>query len=367
MNKRRDQMAPQGKYPTGSAKLPKHIRIMLESQQQQIEQLTGLLRSMSGTGGPDPTVSELCDRWEVAVRPKRSKESMRVASTRLGTIKAATSPAWRGKLGDVALSELTPEHFEAYQTARAGVVAASTVRAEAIILRAVFNWARKKKVIKTDPFAGAEMLYDIRARETTYKPHQVSAVYNWLVTRSKEVRHAYPDSAEKYLDAAAAVLAGISTGIRPKELCALQVHQLSPRSRDVTITSEQSKGGYSGRRVRLSEEAHAALLERCGGRTEGPILRAGYRAIAERWREACDAMGIVAADGERPHWYGLRHSFASAAASKVPVWALMKALGHSKVTTTQRYVKVDFSQTAVAFESVHTSYLSVTDGEANDT
>lgn len=367
MTKKRDQMASRQKNATGSAKVPKHIRDMLESQQQQIEQLTGLLKAMSGVGGPDPTVAELCDKWEVAVRPKRSKESMRVASTRLGTIKAAVSPAWEGAFGDLRLSQLTPEHFEAYQTARAERVSESSVRAEAIILRAVFNWARKKKVIKANPFDGAEMLYDIRERETTYRPHQVYAVYNWLITRSKEVQRWHQGSAERYLDAAAAVLAGISTGIRPAELCALQVQQLNVRSKDVTITPEQSKGGYGGRKVRLSDEAHDALLSRCAGRTEGPILRAGYRAIADRWREACEAMGIVAAEGEKPLWYGLRHSFASAAADKVSVWSLMKALGHAKVTTTQRYVKVDFTKTALAFESVHTSYLSGDDGEAQDT
>lgn len=339
---------------------------MLASQQAQIEQLTSLLKAVTGVGGPDPTVSELCDKWEVSIRGERAPATMRPVLSRLRTIRSATGSAWQGALGDVPFSQLTPLHFEAYQQARRKIVSDSAVRAEAIVLRTVLNWARKKRLVKGDPFDGAEMLCTVRTRQTVYKTRQVYAVYNWLLQRGKEVRGAHVQSAEKYLDAAAAVLACASTGIRPKELCLLQVTQLRANSPDVAITQEQSKGGYSARTVRFSDDAHAALLSRVSERKDGPILQAGYRAIAERWREACDAMGIVAADGESPQMYSLRHSFASVAATKVPVWALMKAMGHKAITTTQRYVKVDFSQAAAAFESVH-AHLSDNGGEAQDT
>lgn len=368
MTKKRDQMAPPRTYATsGSAKLPKHIRDMLENQQQQIEQLTGLLKAMSGVGGPDPTVSELCDKWEVS--SSREGKSRRVAVCRLGTIRRATGAEWSGAFGNLRVSELTPIHFEAYQRARAKLVSGSSVRAEAVMLRAVLNWARKKKVIKTDPFDGAEMLYDIRTRETVYTPMQVYGVYNWLVNRSAEVKHAYPRSAEKYLDAAAAVLAIASTGIRPDELCGMQVTQLSRTSTEAEITKEQSKGGYSARRIRFDPEAHAALLARAGERPAGPVLLTSYRQIADRWREACDAMGIKPADGDpKPDMYSLRHTFGTAASevTKGDVFALMKAMGHAKITTTQRYVKVSFERAATAFEAVH-SYLSGNGGEAQDT
>lgn len=345
--------------------MPKPIRDILDSQQQQIEQLTGLLRTVTGVGGVDHTVAELCDKWEVAVRGERAKATIRPVLSRLRTIRIAKGDAWEGALGDVRVSELTPLHFESYQRSRRKDVSDSAVRAEAIVLRSVLNWARKKRLVKGNPFDGAEMLCTVRTRQTVYKTRQVYAVYNWLLHRSKEVRGHHAQSAGRYLDAAAAVLACASTGIRPKELCLLQVAQLRSDSHDIAIRKEQSKGGYSARTVRLSEDAHAALLTRVAGRSSGPILQAGYRAIAERWREACTAMGIVAADGETPQMYSLRHSFASVAATKVPVWALMKAMGHASVTTTQRYVKVDFSQAAVAFESVH-AHLSDNDGEAQD-
>lgn len=367
MTKKHDQMAPPRGYATGSAKVPKHIRDMLENQQQQIEQLTGLLKAMSGVGGPDPTVAELCDKWEVS--STREGGSRTSAVSRLGTIKRAVSHEWPGAFGDLRLSQLTPLHFEAYQRLRANRVSHSAVRAEAVLLRAVMNWATKKRVIKANPFTGAEMLYEIRTRETVYTPMQVYGVYNWLVNRSAEVRHAYPGSAEKYLDAAATVLAIASTGIRPDELCGMQIQQLSRTSTEAEITKEQSKGGYSARRIRFDPEAHAALLARAGERTKGPVLLTSYRQIADRWREACDAMGIKPADGDpKPDMYSLRHTFGTAASevTKGDVFALMRAMGHAKITTTQRYVKVSFERAATAFEAVH-SYLSGNGGEAQDT
>lgn len=348
--------------------MPPHIRQMLESQQQQIEQLTGLLRTVTGTGGPDHTVSELCDKWEVAIRGERASTTLRSVLSRLRTMRTATGSGWEGAFGDMRVSQLTPLHFEAYQRARAKQVSESSVRAEAVVLRTVLNWAVKKRVIKASPFTGAEMLYEVRTRETVYTPVQVYGVYNWLTNRAAEVRHAHPGSAERYLDAAATVLAIASTGIRPDELCEMQVTQLSKKSTEADITKEQSKGGYGARRVKFEPEAHALLLARAGGRPSGPVLLTSYRQIALRWREAVKAMGIVPAAGDtKPDMYSLRHTFGTAASehTKGDVFALMRAMGHAKITTTQRYVKVSFTRAATAFDAVH-SYLSGNGGESQE-
>jgi integrase len=173
-------------------------------------------------------------------------------------------------------------------------------------------------------------------------------------------------------DAEAVRLAGY-TGLRRGELVALRWRDVRwtdaklivSRAISAGIEGAPKSGGF--REVPLSDQAAAALerlskrdrytepddLVLCNvyGRTISPI------ALGRRYNRARDAAGL------RPlRWHDLRHSFGSLlVAAGLDTVTVKSAMGHSRITTTERYLHArPATQTAAAFTAAFASSAAAT-------
>jgi integrase len=166
---------------------------------------------------------------------------------------------------------------------------------------------------------------------------------------------------EDHQDAEAVRLAGY-TGLRRGELVALRWRDVRWTDSKLVVSRALSAGvegvpkSGSFREVPLSDQAAAALarlsnrdryvepddLVICNvyGRAIDPI------ALGRRYNRARDAVGL------RPlRWHDLRHSFGSLlVAAGLDTVTVKSAMGHSRITTTERYLHArPATQTAAAF------------------
>ena len=158
------------------------------------------------------------------------------------------------------------------------------------------------------------------------------------------------------------------TGLRRGELIALQWDDIDFAARKITVSravsastlSTPKSGSY--RDVPLSEQAAAALQRlrqrehftthedlvlsnRYGRRLNAPALTRRYN----RARHAC---------GLRPlRWHDLRHTFGSLlVAAGIDTVTVKAAMGHSRITTTERYLHArPATHSAAAFTAAFSS------------
>jgi integrase len=172
--------------------------------------------------------------------------------------------------------------------------------------------------------------------------------------------------AEGTQDAEAVRLAAY-TGLRRGELIALQWRDIDFTAHKITITRAVSataistpKSGHY-RDVPLSDQAATALkrlkqraqytnlndlvlCNRYGRRLNGPALTRRYN----RARETCELRPL--------RWHDLRHTFGSLlVAAGIDTVTVKAAMGHSRITTTERYLHRPATESAAAFTNAFKS------------
>lgn len=146
------------------------------------------------------------------------------------------------------------------------------------------------------------------------------------------------------------------SGLRVGEVHGLDVHDVLPEAGWVDVTG---KGGRQ-RRVPLGGKSLAALLDylpqRAAAEGETALFtgrsgrRLGVRQIQNRLRDW--ALRNGSPQHISPHM--LRHSFAShLLQSAQDIRAVQELLGHSHLSTTQIYTKLDFDHLAKVYDGAH--------------
>ncbi len=140
-------------------------------------------------------------------------------------------------------------------------------------------------------------------------------------------------------------------GLRVSELCGVDVEHLDLDRRMVRVRGK----GNKDRIVPFGPPAQAALGAWLAGRRQGPLFvnaRGGRLSVRSAWRIVRDAGVANGLLGVHPHV--LRHSCAThLLTGGADLRAIQEQLGHSSLSTTQRYVHVDTQQLLQVYRSAH--------------
>lgn len=212
-------------------------------------------------------------------------------------------------------------------------------------LRRYFGWAGDRGLIAADPTLGVQVsagpgrlprVLDRRELEGLLEPPDDPDEAPWRRARD---------------DAVLEVLYG--SGLRVSELCSLDVDSLDLATAVVRVWGKGSKE----RRVPLGEPAVDALAQWLTLRPE--VLPAGEAALFgnERGRRLAprDVRRILDRRSPSPtHPHALRHTFATHLLDGgADLRAVQELLGHSDVSTTQRYTHVSRERLASAYRQAH--------------
>ena len=232
-------------------------------------------------------------------------------------------------LGKKALDEVTPQDVaELRRKMVAEGLANGTVNRHLATLRAMFNLAMKWELYEgKNPASSPGMLREVH-RDKYLSPAETQALFRALA--------ADPD------ETAASVLALLAvTGARRGEVLKARWENVDLERGLLTVP--RSKSGRT-RHIPLSAVAVSILQRQLAKRQLHPenpyVFPSGRRSgqpvegVRGAWRRARAAAGLP----EDLRIHDLRHSFASALAnSGVPINEIGTVLGHSQLSTTQRY------------------------------
>lgn len=213
----------------------------------------------------------------------------------------------------------------------------NTRKGQLVATKAFFKWLRKHRHIKQNPFDEFEPLP--KERDSIVEPIPLSYAYRMIRAAESDVSPYGPRDA-------AIMRMLLTTGARREEVSALQMSQINLDTGTVIFD-----GKYGHRRVVPLRATLVSALERWLTRrpfTESSAvfvslhpnkkqMYAGLRPdaindILIKWR---DAAGLPAVSVSPHKW---RHRFASALKKAGDPFSMQMLLGHSDISTTQRYV-----------------------------
>ncbi len=137
-----------------------------------------------------------------------------------------------------------------------------------------------------------------------------------------------------------------STGLRIAELKSLQIEDVRFDEQSITV---RGKGGKI-RLVFLSEKAVSNLSQHVGERKSGPVFLESVRTLQRLVEDSAEKAGITAR--VTPHM--IRHVFATDLLQNgANIYDAQKLLGHSSVSTTERYLHVSNEHLKEQFKKFH--------------
>ena len=249
------------------------------------------------------------------------------------------------KLGPRPASDITDAdvaQLHAQMTARPAIRQANYMAA---VLRAVFSWAVRRKLVATNPVKGIEMNQE-RHRERVADKAEIARLQDVLAT--------WPDRT-----AADAFTLLLWTGARSGEVLNATWSQFSLDMDGLGVWTKPASTTKQKRthRLPLSRDAVALLLDRrraCPGTPSAYVFSAAGgdrmtdRDFAKRWAAVRAAAGLT--DIKK---HDLRHTAASLLAANGASLPLIGAvLGHSAPATTSRYAHLVDGPVRAAVEQI---------------
>ncbi len=231
-------------------------------------------------------------------------------------------------LGNKRLDEITPFDVERFKIERRKATSArdperarsaAATNRELLLLSAILTLAKKGKLIVENPCSQVEM----------------------LAGEVKRTRYCSDEEQERLLAACVGkrewlkpvIILAINAGMRAGEILSLRWAQVDFERGLIHL--EQTKTDRN-RDVPLNSTARASLLtlER---RSElvfpSPKTGRPRRDINHAWHKLCEQAGVASL-----RFHDLRHTFGTRAADRgVPLTAIARVMGHSSVSTTERY------------------------------
>jgi integrase/recombinase XerC len=138
------------------------------------------------------------------------------------------------------------------------------------------------------------------------------------------------------------------TGVRCKELCDMMLEDLYPLDDGCALIRVRTPKGYDGgalpREVGLDRRAARHIfdwiLQR--GTSPGPLFvtRTGAKVLTQHVRRMLPKLGKRGGITRRVHAHAFRHTFAREMYDEgVGLMEIMLALGHTSLSTTQKYLR----------------------------
>ena len=230
---------------------------------------------------------------------------------------------------DVRLTSLTAKDFARWAANRhsgtlpgaAGPASSKTTNTDLRTLRAALQWGVEHGHLLTNPAAG------IKREKEKERPA--------LRALSDDEERAILGKLELGDPFRALVIISLDSGARRAEALTLDWAEVNLKAGTILLLDGKTKSGKR-RELPLTPRARKALEGLQGG--AGRVFDMKPAEVFRRWKATCDAAGIV----NRPRWHDLRASFATRLVNEgVALHLVMALLGHSSLTITQGYLRMD--------------------------
>jgi integrase len=215
------------------------------------------------------------------------------------------------------------------------------------LLKAVFAWAMKNKIMKSNPAAGVEIGKDGNRTEVIDSPETYGRLF--------EVIQRLEDEQKVRRPAADAIRVIALTGARRGEIAGLRWRHVDTSKGLIVLSSKEHKTGRKtseAKTIGLPAAAQALITRQPKGAPDGfvfkPAKGKGAITLAKPWRRIREEAGLSPTLG----LHGLRHSLATQMAlSGAQAAQIMTVLGHKNITTAQRYIHMAQDMRAALAES----------------
>jgi site-specific recombinase XerD len=299
----------------------------------------------SEPAGPDPEVASATAAWRLDEFGRTlTSLSENTVDAYLGDLRSFAE--WCGR-GDVhrpdVVTRAIVRRYLAHLTTRR--FARRTMARKTASLRRYFRWAVTTGGVALDPTSGISVPAGNGRLPRVLDRRELSALLDSAPPDEPEWRRRRDDAVLEVL---------YGSGLRVGELCGLEVASLELERAATTVWG---KGGKE-RRVPLSEQAVAALRSWLVVRHEvvppehGDVLFGNERGRPLTPRDVRRIVDRRAASPTHPH--ALRHTFATHLLDGgADLRAVQELLGHSDVSTTQRYTHVSRERLTQAYRAAH--------------
>lgn len=341
----RDPYGKQRRYTIG-----KHGRDLTVDQARKVarELSADILR------GADPAGNKVSTRKALAVNQLLDEY---LKSAKFAAKADATRSADRGRLerhlrpllGNQIVETLTIEDvrraFSAIRDGKTAVDVKTGPRGRAIVrggegaarmsirlLRAIFSWGVKERLIKDNPAQGIELGQDGR-REVMLAAEDYQRLFRVLDQFEKEhrIRPAVADCLR--------VLA--LTGARRNEIAGLRWSEVNIKRGVAVLQSHKTASKTGAKEITLPSAVQAIITRQPKGAPDDyvfqPVRGSGPLSLNKPWRAIRAAASLPSDMGI----HGLRHALGTLMAiqgAEAP--QIMAALGHTQISTTRRYINI---------------------------
>jgi len=268
------------------------------------------------------TVKELCDQYLAWCEKQWAEKTVRFYRSRL--------KKFVQEFGDREFASLKQIEIEDHLAEIERTVSQNTQRHNVVSITRVQNWALDRELIDKPAF---KKLKKPKARHRERIPTRGEiAVILWHGNRAfrliyQALRH---------------------SGARPNELCRAQIDDLK-NDRTVIVLTKHKTARSTGkpRRIPVGTKLRKILSWAIGDRTEGPIFLTHTGKpwtvpnLSRTFSAIRDRHGLQREGEDRLVLYLSRHEFGTKATEKLGIHAASVMLGHTQITTTQRYAHAD--------------------------
>ena len=239
---------------------------------------------------------------------------------------------WIEEWGNLSCLDIKTESIEKFLLQRK-TVSAYTANKELRHLRAMFNFGRKKKLIKCNPTEGVEFFPGVKKLKYIPPSEDIDRVLNVANQNTRDYLLAIRD-----------------TMARVGEINRLTWDDVDLENKFLVLYTRKKRGGHlSPRKVPMTKRLHKTLLQRhstrdalhpwvfCNTYTDG---KTGKR-VTDKFRYRSSILKVLCRNAgvKRFAFHALRHAGASILDNNnVPLGTIQRILGHENRTTTEIYL-----------------------------
>ncbi|MDH4226384.1 MAG: tyrosine recombinase XerC [Deltaproteobacteria bacterium] len=268
---------------------------------------------------------------------------------------------YSGAGDDAASQDITEDDITAYGASLHGTMKKASIARKLSAIKSLFGFALKKGLLKKDPAALITLPRADKKLPTVLSVEEAFALVDAPEERRKSLSKGGVKQAEqaRMLRDAAILELLYSSGLRVSELTGLKIKDVDFSTGTLRVLGKGSKE----RICPAGDEALKALrryldTERSGATDIEPLITAGAadkKPIAQRSvQRLLKKYTFLGAIAKNPTPHSLRHTFATHLLDRgVDLRVIQELLGHSSLSTTQRYTSVSLEGLMRVYDKAH--------------
>ena len=278
-------------------------------------------------------VADIVDRFLAWCTQQRAKATVKFYRSRLAKFRAA--------FGQRDWSTLTQIEIEDHLSLIGQGASSSTRHHNVVALNTLQSWGMARDLI------------DKRAFEKLEKPRPGQRT---RIPTEQETEIILAAGSEAFCRIYQALR---HCGARPGELCRATIADLKEGGTVIELAEHKtSRKTGKPRRILVGQKMREIVAEAIGDRKSGPIfLSPAGKAwkpenLSRTFRKLRDDHGLQREGSDKLVLYMTRHEFGTKATEKLGIHAAGEMLGHTQITTTQRYAHADENKLRTQQDSV---------------